>query len=233
MTAGVATDWRCWSGHAPAAEYESRGFSESGLAAASPTSASEAIHWSNSPKPEKRHLSHRRLAEQGQDPRGGGVPTFAEAAENVIQLYSKGWKPGSKTEHRWRSTLKIYAYPTLGSKRVDRITTADVMGLLGSNMARKEPHCSDSETGNLGDNAVGDSRGGIGPTTRPGRPSPRRCPSTAVGLGITRRCPIVRSRQPSSRYAGRVPTRPASCYSNTRSSPQRDPQKPGSRNGSK
>ena len=35
VTAGVATVWRCWSGHAPAAAYESRGFSESGIPAVS------------------------------------------------------------------------------------------------------------------------------------------------------------------------------------------------------
>ena len=87
----------------------------------------------------RKAFDNRRLAEQGQDPRGGGVPTFAEAAEQVIQLYSKGWKPGSKTEHRWRSTLTIYAYPTLGSKRVDRITTADIMGLLAPIWHEKNP----------------------------------------------------------------------------------------------
>ena len=87
----------------------------------------------------EKAFNNRRLVEQGQDPRGGGVPTFAEAAEKVIQLYSKGWKPGSKTEHRWRSTLKIYAYPTLGSKPVDRITTADVMGLLAPIWHEKNP----------------------------------------------------------------------------------------------
>ena len=65
----------------------------------------------------KKALNNRRLAEQGQDPRGGGVPTFAEAAEQVIQLHSKRWKAGSKTEHSWRSTLKTYAYPTLAANR--------------------------------------------------------------------------------------------------------------------
>lgn len=87
----------------------------------------------------RKALKNRRLTEQGQDPRGGGVPTFAEAAEQVIQLHRKGWKPGSRTEHRWRSTLKIYVFPTLADKRVDQITTADIMGLLAPIWHDKHP----------------------------------------------------------------------------------------------
>ena len=78
----------------------------------------------------KKALHNRRLVEQGRDPRGGEVPTFAEAAERVIQMHRAGWKAGSKTEHRWRSTLEIYAFPTLRAKPVDRITTGDIMNLL-------------------------------------------------------------------------------------------------------
>ena len=87
----------------------------------------------------KKALENRRLIEQGHDPRGGGIPTFAEAAERVIQMHRAGWKPGSKTEYRWRSTLNTYAFPSLGAKRVDRITTHDVMDLLTPIWHEKNP----------------------------------------------------------------------------------------------
>ena len=67
---------------------------------------------------------------QGRDPRGGEMPTFAEAAERVIRLHSKTWKPGSRLPAQWRQTLSDYAYPTIGQKRVNRIVAADVMTVL-------------------------------------------------------------------------------------------------------
>ena len=78
----------------------------------------------------KRAIKNRRLVEQGIDPRGGGIPTFREAAETVIQIHRPGWKKGSSSEQMWRSSLKTYAYPLLGTKRVDRITTNDIMNVL-------------------------------------------------------------------------------------------------------
>ena len=87
----------------------------------------------------KKALENRRLIEGGEDPRGGGVPTFGEAAERVIQMHREGWKDGSKTEYRWRSTLKTYAYPWLEAKRVDRITTSDVMHVLEPIWHTKNP----------------------------------------------------------------------------------------------
>ena len=53
-------------------------------------------------------------------------------------MHRAGWKPGSKTEYRWRSTLNTYAFPSLGAKRVDRITTHDVMDLLTPIWQREE-----------------------------------------------------------------------------------------------
>ena len=58
------------------------------------------------------------------------VPTFTEAAETVIALHSSGWRDGGKCRKQWEQTLRDYAFPTLGGLRVDRITTAHVMGLL-------------------------------------------------------------------------------------------------------
>ena len=37
---------------------------------------------------------------------------------------------GAKHAGQWEATLRTYAYPKIGEKRVDWITTADVMGVL-------------------------------------------------------------------------------------------------------
>ena len=61
---------------------------------------------------------------------GPSVPTFAEATDVVIDLYSSKWKPGSRSPDQWRQSLGDYAFPIIGSKRVDQISTADVMRVL-------------------------------------------------------------------------------------------------------
>ena len=78
----------------------------------------------------KRALANRRMIEQGHDPRRGRTPTFAEAAEKVIQLHRAGWKPGASTEGRWRSSISKHAVPVIGDKPVDQITTADLLAVL-------------------------------------------------------------------------------------------------------
>ena len=77
-------------------------------------------------------FEHRKLARAGGDPRAltHSVPTFAEAAEKVISIHRASWRPGSKSEAQWRASLRDYAVPKLGSKRVDQISTADVMAVL-------------------------------------------------------------------------------------------------------
>ena len=74
-------------------------------------------------------LENRRNVLKGLDPRAG-VPVFAQAAEEVIKLHAAGWKDGGKSVKQWRSSLRDYVLPTLGDKRVDQITTADVMSAL-------------------------------------------------------------------------------------------------------
>ena len=76
-------------------------------------------------------LQHRRDVEKGIDPRSpsAGIPTFEEAADVVIKLHAAGWR-NPKSEGQWRASLAEYAYPFIGTKKVDRITTADVMQTL-------------------------------------------------------------------------------------------------------
>lgn len=78
----------------------------------------------------RRALKNRREIEAGRDPRGGGVPTFARATENVIALHRDGWKTGSRTESAWLNGFSRHVYPKLGHRRVDVITTADVLAVL-------------------------------------------------------------------------------------------------------
>ena len=78
----------------------------------------------------KKALTNRRTIEKDLDPRGSRVPTFGQATEKVIGIHAAGWKPGGKSEAQWRSSLRTYAFPRLGRRPVDRITTADVMACL-------------------------------------------------------------------------------------------------------
>ncbi len=83
----------------------------------------------------EKALGNRKLARAGGDPLGArgrtaGVPTFAEAAEQVIAIHRDAWKDGEATAQKWRATLQQYAHPQLGEMGVDRVTTADVMAAL-------------------------------------------------------------------------------------------------------
>ncbi|MDE0232823.1 MAG: tyrosine-type recombinase/integrase [bacterium] len=78
----------------------------------------------------RRALGNRQAVEEGRNPRARKAPTFRQATEKVIRLHAAKWKPGGRSEESWRSTLRTYAYPRFGNKRVDLITTADVMACL-------------------------------------------------------------------------------------------------------
>ena len=77
----------------------------------------------------KTALENRRAVAQGRDPRAGGIPTFAEAAERVIAIHRPSWRT-EKQEAEWRSSVRRHMAPRLGQKRVNTITTADVMAVL-------------------------------------------------------------------------------------------------------
>ena len=77
----------------------------------------------------QKALDNSRAVLHGDDPRGRGVPTFAEAAKRTIELHRDGWKAGSPLPKQWESTFRLHAAPLL-DKPVDRITSADVLGCL-------------------------------------------------------------------------------------------------------
>ena len=82
-------------------------------------------------------LENRRVTYRGGDPRADDTPTFAEAARKVVRLRRATWRPGSKSEAQWKASLETYAYPVIGSKRVDEITTAHVLAVLSPIWNRK------------------------------------------------------------------------------------------------
>lgn len=75
-------------------------------------------------------LANRRELAQGRDPRGGGVPTFAEAAERVIEQHEPNWRDPRRA-HNWRSSLRRFAFPAFGDKPVGQVTSADVLAVVG------------------------------------------------------------------------------------------------------
>ncbi len=79
-------------------------------------------------------LANRKLARSGGDPlsekrRAEGVPTFAEAAERVLEQKRGGWRGRWHAQNWWRS-MERYAFPRIGSRPVSEVNTADVLEIL-------------------------------------------------------------------------------------------------------
>ena len=83
----------------------------------------------------EKALAYRKLARDGGDPLAerrkarATVPTFAEAAERVHEEHKASWK-NPKHVAQWITTLRTYANPHLGTRRVDQIETPDVLRVL-------------------------------------------------------------------------------------------------------
>jgi integrase len=77
----------------------------------------------------------RRLAREGGDPLAarrlerGGALTFEQAARQIHGNRQDGWR-NKKHRAQWLATLVTYAFPVIGSKRIDRIATPDVLMVL-------------------------------------------------------------------------------------------------------
>lgn len=89
-------------------------------------------------------LEIRRAIFDGNDPfpARSAAPTFAKAAESVIAINRPAWR-NARTEEDWRSTLGSYAMPTLGARRVDAISTADVLAVVQPIWAVKHKRARD------------------------------------------------------------------------------------------
>ena len=79
----------------------------------------------------------RKMIADGHDPvsrrvevqEANRVPFFIEAALRYLELIRPDWR-NAKHAAQWRSTLETYAFPAIGDKPVDEITSSDVMELL-------------------------------------------------------------------------------------------------------
>ncbi len=98
-----------------------------GLGSASLVSLSEA---------REKALEQRKVARAGDDPialkrRSTGILTFEEAARKVHDLSRPTWRNG-KHGDQWINTMTTYAFPALGSKRIDQISGSDVLVAISS-----------------------------------------------------------------------------------------------------
>ena len=79
-------------------------------------------------------LANRKLARSGGDPlsekrRAESVPTFAEAAERVLEHKRGGWRGRWHAQKRWRS-MERYVFPRVGRRPVSEVNTADVLEIV-------------------------------------------------------------------------------------------------------
>ena len=79
-------------------------------------------------------LANRKLARAGGDPladkrRTQGMPTFAEAAATVVEQKRAGWRSGRQATD-WLHSLERYVFPSIGSRPVSEVSSADVLAVL-------------------------------------------------------------------------------------------------------
>ncbi|MEE7479052.1 integrase [Methylobacterium hispanicum] len=74
-------------------------------------------------------LASRQAAEEAERLERSKSRTFEECAQEYIAAHSPSWK-NEKHRQQWRNTLATYAYPTIGEKPVQEVSTADVLAIL-------------------------------------------------------------------------------------------------------
>ena len=78
--------------------------------------------------------ANRKLAREGGDPlterrRARNMPTFAEAAERVVEQKRSGWR-NPRQAHDWMASVRRYAFARIGRMPVSEVTSGDVLGIL-------------------------------------------------------------------------------------------------------
>ena len=92
-----------------------------------------SVQWTTLSEARAKSQANRKLARTGGDPLAAkrpDIPTFADASETVLKLHAATWRNAEAEASRWRATLREYAAKRIGSKRVDQITSQDVMAIL-------------------------------------------------------------------------------------------------------
>ena len=113
---------------------KSGGFSKTWAQAISPNGTKTSLGLGSYPvvtlaMARERALANARAIAEGREPRRRQMPTFAQANETVLAIHAEHWK-SERTRGQWRSSMRDYVLPRLARKRVDAVTTADVMAVL-------------------------------------------------------------------------------------------------------
>ncbi len=79
----------------------------------------------------EKALQQRKVAREGEDPlavrrRSQAIPTLEGAARQVHAHREDGWR-NEKHRKQWLTSLENHVFPQIGSKRIDRIDSADVL----------------------------------------------------------------------------------------------------------
>ena len=84
--------------------------------------------------------NRRTVAARGGDPRTPRqvVPTVEQAMIETIAALQPTWQNGA-SERQWKSDLRLYIGPALGSARIDKVTTADCIRLIEPIWTEKRP----------------------------------------------------------------------------------------------
>ena len=82
----------------------------------------------------EKALVNRRMAREGGDPlaekrRLASMPTFADAAQRVLEQKRAGWREGRHPQSWWTS-LERHAFPRIGARPVSDVTGAEVLEVL-------------------------------------------------------------------------------------------------------
>jgi hypothetical protein len=131
------------------------------------------------------------------------VPTFRVAAETVHKEHAKAWK-NAKHGDQWINTLKAYAYPAFGDRRVDQIDTPEILKALSPIWLTKQ------ETARRVRRAsapflIGPRRPASAPAAIPSRRSARHCRDSRSARGTTPPYPMPRCRRSCRSTAAATP----------------------------
>ena len=66
------------------------------------------------------------------------MPSFAEAAEQVVEQKRSGWRNPRQAQD-WMASLGRYAFPHIGRVPIAEVTSADVIGILAPIWHEKAP----------------------------------------------------------------------------------------------
>ena len=81
-------------------------------------------------------LKDARDNANGRALRADAIPTFSQAVDAVFALHLASWR-GDASEREWRGSLEKHAFPILGDKPVDEVTSSDVLAVLSAIWSEK------------------------------------------------------------------------------------------------